>query len=132
MENEVVLLDTSILIEYYRKKDKSKSVLVHLFQTYSIFAISAVTHFEIYTGASNDQIDFWNEFFQEITVLPFNAEISREAADIDAALKKKRKQIAVPDLFIAATAIYHNIPLVTLNKKHFERVDQIQLVDQSN
>jgi hypothetical protein len=27
MENEVVLLDTSILIEYYRKKDKSKSTL---------------------------------------------------------------------------------------------------------
>ncbi|HTK17921.1 MAG TPA: type II toxin-antitoxin system VapC family toxin [Mucilaginibacter sp.] len=132
MENEVVLLDTSILIEYYRKKDKSKSVLFHLFQTYSIFAVSAVTHFEIYTGSSNNQIDFWNEFFREITVLPFNAEISREAANIDAALKKKNKQIAVPDLFIAATAIYHNIPLVTLNRKHFDRVDRIQLVEQTN
>lgn len=132
MENEVVLLDTSILIEYYRKKDKSKSVLFRLFQTYSIFAVSAVTHFEIYTGSGNEQIDFWNDFFQEITVLPFNAEVSKEAANIDAILKRKRKQIAIPDLFIAATAIYHNIPLVTLNKKHFERVDEIQLVEQSN
>lgn len=132
MENELVLLDTSILIEYYRKKDKSKTVLFHLFHAYSIFAVSAVTHFEIYTGSSNEQIDFWNEFFQEITVLPFNAEVSKEAANIDAALKKKRKQIAVPDLFIAATAIHHNIPLVTLNKKHFERVDKIQLVEQNN
>ncbi|WP_426671570.1 type II toxin-antitoxin system VapC family toxin [Mucilaginibacter sp. McL0603] len=132
MENEVVLLDTSILIEYYRKKDKSKSALFGLLQTPSIFAVSAVTHFEIYTGSSNEQSDFWNEFFQKITVLPFNAEISIEAANIDAALKKKRKQIAIPDLFIAATAIHHNIPLVTLNKKHFERVDKIQLVEQTN
>jgi tRNA(fMet)-specific endonuclease VapC len=116
MENEVVLLDTSILIEYYRKKDKSKSVLFGLLQAPTIFAVSAVIHFEIYTGSNTEQSDFWNEFFQKITVLPFNAEISTEAANIDAALKKKRKQIAIPDLFIAATAIHHNIPLVTLNK----------------
>lgn len=54
-----------------------------------------------------------------------------EAANIDAVLKKKRKQIAIPDLFIAATAIHYNIPLVTLNKKHFDRVDKIQLVEKN-
>jgi tRNA(fMet)-specific endonuclease VapC len=61
-------------------------------------------------------------------VLPFNAEISIEAANIDSDLKRKRKQIAVPDLFISATAIYHNLPLATLNKKHFERIDKLQLI----
>jgi tRNA(fMet)-specific endonuclease VapC len=65
-------------------------------------------------------------------VLPFNAEISIEAANIEAALKKKSKQIAIPDLFIAATALHHNIPLVRLNKKHFERAGKIQLVEQIN
>jgi tRNA(fMet)-specific endonuclease VapC len=128
MENEIVLLDTSILIEYYRKKDKSKSALFRLFQTHSIFAVSAVTHFEIYTGANNEQFDFWNTFFKEITVLPFNAEISIETANIDSQLKRKRKQIAVPDLFISATATHHNLSLATLNKKHFERIDKLHLI----
>jgi tRNA(fMet)-specific endonuclease VapC len=65
MENEVVLLDTSILIEYYRKKDKSKSTLFHLLQNHSIFAVSAVTHFEIYTGTGNEQLSFWNTFLKK-------------------------------------------------------------------
>jgi tRNA(fMet)-specific endonuclease VapC len=98
-------------------------------RVHSIFAVSAVTHFEIYTGTSNDQLNFWNDFFKEITVLPFNAEISIEAANIDSDLKRKRKQIAIPDLFISATAIHHNLPLATLNKKHFERIDKLQLSD---
>jgi len=63
-----------------------------------------------------------------VTILPFNAEVSIKAANIDAALKKKRKQIAIPDLFIAATAIFHNVPLATLNKKHFERIDELEVL----
>jgi tRNA(fMet)-specific endonuclease VapC len=64
MENKVVLLDTSILIEYYRKKDKSKSTLFNLSNTYPEFAVSAVTHFEIYKGTSADKLNFWNSFSQ--------------------------------------------------------------------
>jgi hypothetical protein len=41
MENEVVLLDTSIPIGYYRKKDKSKLHFWVYFKPNSIFAVSA-------------------------------------------------------------------------------------------
>jgi predicted nucleic acid-binding protein len=128
MADEVVLLDTSILIDYYRKKEKTKSALFRLSQSYKSYAVSTVTHFEIYVGAKSDQLDFWNEFFNEITVLPFTVETSAIAANTDAELKKKRKQIELQDLFIAATAIHHRLPLASLNKKHFERVDGLRLL----
>lgn len=128
MENEIVLLDTSILIDYYRKKDKSKSVLFTLSNKYSIFAVSSITQFEIYIGAKNEQIDFWDAFFQEITVLPFNSETSVIAVKIDLDLKSKRKQISIPDLFIAASALSNNLPCATLNKKHFERIADLVLL----
>jgi tRNA(fMet)-specific endonuclease VapC len=66
--------------------------------------------------------------FSTISILPFTAEISAEAVNIDASLKKKRKQIAIADLFIAATASFHGIPLATLNKKHFERIDDLEVL----
>ncbi|GAA4461482.1 hypothetical protein GCM10023189_37000 [Nibrella saemangeumensis] len=50
------------------------------------------------------------------------------AVHINGLLKKKRKQIDLADLFIAATAVAHNLPIATLNKKHFERIDILQLV----
>lgn len=128
MENKVVLLDTSVLIDYYRKKDKRKTLLFDLTQTYQILAVSAVTHFEIYVGAPHEQISFWNSFFQEVTVLPFNSETSVIAANIDKELKRKRKQIDIPDLFIAATAISNNLSCATLNKKHFDRIENLHLI----
>lgn len=51
------------------------------------------------------------------------------AVSLNAELKKKRKQIDLADLFIAATAVAYNLPLVTLNKKHFDRIDTLQLID---
>ena len=51
------------------------------------------------------------------------------AVSINSTLKKKRKQIDLADLFIAATAVAHNFPLATMNKKHFDRIDTLQLID---
>ena len=37
--------------------------------------------------------------------------------------------IELRDLFIAASALAHDLPLATLNIKHFERVDGLVLVE---
>lgn len=52
-----------------------------------------------------------------------------KAIQIQHSLKRKRKQLDIADLFIAATAATNNLPIATLNKKHFERVDNITLAD---
>jgi predicted nucleic acid-binding protein len=91
-----------ILQEKRQKQDHS----FNLTKTYPELVVSAVTHFEIYTGASQDQLEFWDLFFAQISILPFSAEVSAAAVKIDAALKTKRKQIAIADLFIAATALH--------------------------
>lgn len=129
MAEKIVLVDTSILIDLFRKSDKSKTVLVELVKNGYAFCISAITEFEIYTGANDNQIDFWNTFLSKTEVLPFDKDIAKIAVAINLELKKKRKQIAIPDLFIAATAISHNLPFSTLNRKHFERIDLINLIE---
>lgn len=74
------------------------------------------------------QISFWNTLLQQIEVLPFDQSASKIAVDIHHALKRKRKQIATPDLFIAAKAIANGLKLSTLNKKHFERIEALDLI----
>ncbi len=128
MAQQVILLDTSILIEHFRKTDKNNSTLMTLARKSYIFYISAITDFEIYSGATKEQLKYWDEFLKRIEVLPFDGTIARIAAEINFDLKKKRKQIAIPDLFIAATAVAHRIPLSTLNKKHFQRVEQLKMI----
>ena len=77
---------------------------------------------------SGCQIDFWTTFLNKIEVLPFTKETSAIAVTISQELKRKRKQISIPDLFIAATAIQNNLAIATLNKKDFDRIENLMLV----
>ena len=129
MANQVVMVDTSILIDFYRKTDKSKSVWLSLVRQGYEFAISSVTKYEIYSGASEGQLQFWNSILGAITIIPFDESCVDTAVSINSALKKKRKQIDIADLFIAATAMTYNLQIATLNRKHFERIEGLQIVE---
>jgi len=128
MAEQIVLLDTSILIDYFRKKDKDKTLLVHLSDRFDKFCISSIIEFEVYAGATGTQLSFWEHLLQEINVIPFDSKAAHAAVAIQNKLKEKRKTIDKADLFIAATAIANNIPLATLNRKHFDLIGNLELI----
>ena len=129
MANEIICLDTSVLIDFYRKKDKTKSFFYQLAQGNRSFAVSVITEYEIFTGSNTEQDQYWNDFFQRILVLPFDTDTNKTAIIIERNLKAKRKQIDKPDLFIGATALKNKMKLATLNRSHFERIDGLVLIN---
>jgi len=129
MANKVIMVDTSILIDYYRKTDKNKTIWISLVRQGYEFAISSITKYEIYSGATKSQLQFWNDVLIAISVIPFDESSVDKAVEINSMFKRKRKQIALADLFIAATAMNYNLPIATLNKKHFERIEGLTLVE---
>ncbi len=122
-------MDTSVLIDYYRKKDKQKSVFFKLTTKFKLFAVSIVPEYEILVGANGEQTDFWNQFFDKITILPLNKSASGAAIKVTKALKASNKLIEIPDIFIGATAMANNMKIATLNKKHFERIQGLTIVE---
>jgi predicted nucleic acid-binding protein len=129
MADKIVLADTSILIDYFRKTDKQNSVLIHLFDQGYDFTISVISYYEIYSGTSTNQLPFWKILLQKTRVLALDEVVAQAAININKELKKKRKQIAIADLFIAATAIANRLPFATLNKKHFDRIDTLLIIE---
>jgi predicted nucleic acid-binding protein len=129
MAHELTLLDTSILIDYFRKRNKSKSTFYQLYKgkQYS-FAVSSITVYEIMVGASSDQKKFWSDLLTEFDIFSFNTEIAQTAARLQQQLIAKNEMIAIPDLFIGATAMYHHLKIATLNKKHFKRIADLEMV----
>ncbi len=128
MANKIILVDTSILIDFFLKTDKSNSVLIGLVKKGYTFKISAITEFEIYSGANKNQLSFWNKLLEKIEILAFDKDVVKVAVELNNALKLKRKQIDIADLFIAATAVNNKLPIATLNKKHFERIDNLKII----
>lgn len=128
MESQVILLDTGVLIEFFRKKDKSKSYLFKLSDQYSNFAVSAITKYEVMVGSTADQQEFWNGFFGTVEVIPFDEGCCSSAVLIYKSLKLKNKLIGIEDLLIGATALANDFELATLNRQHFERIKELKLI----
>ncbi|HEV2832825.1 MAG TPA: type II toxin-antitoxin system VapC family toxin [Hanamia sp.] len=127
MAEEIIMIDTSILIDFYRRTDKNKSMWLSLVRKGYHFAISAITKYEIYSGATRNQLEFWDDVLRLVEVFPFDEATVNTAVEINTNLKRKSKQIDLADLFIAATAISNGLPFATINLKHFERIDGLEI-----
>lgn len=122
-----MVVDTSIFIEYLRARDKKKSTLFAIADSTQLF-ISSVTMYELLMGAidENKQKDI-KLLTEDIPVLPFDESVSYKAAKIYHQLRRENKVIEFRDIFIAATCLVFELPLKTLNKKHFERIKELEL-----
>ncbi|WP_316765299.1 type II toxin-antitoxin system VapC family toxin [Pedobacter frigiditerrae] len=129
MADQIVIVDTSVLIDYFRKKDKSKTRLYALSQKFQNLCVSSITEFEIYTGANSEQLEFWKAILSNFIVFPFDSDAALAAVEIKNKLKKLRKTIDTADLFIASIAIAHNLSFDTLNQKHFKNIEGLKLLD---
>ena len=128
MANQKLMVDTSLLIDYFRKTDKNNARLVTHFKNYGHLYISSIKAFEVLNGAKQVHLDFWEGMLPRFTVLDFDSKAARQAAAITEQLKLKRKTIDKPDLFIAATAVAHGLNFDTLNTKHFTHIDKLILL----
>lgn len=128
MADKKLMVDSTILIDYFRKTDKENSKLVAHFRNYEHLYISSVTEFEVVNGATKQHLQFWDGMLARFIILDFDSRAARQAASIVAQLKSKRKTIDKPDLFIAATAVINNLTLDTLNLKHFTHIESLNLL----
>ena len=123
---EIVCLDSSVLIDYYRKKEKSKTFLFNLSGHHS-FAISTVVKYEILRGDKKDT-PFWNSLFSTMKSLPFDDQCAFIASELYKTLKNKNQLIGMDDILIGATALRHNLKLATFNRKDFERIEGLTFI----
>ena len=122
------VVDSSLLIEYFRSKEKSATRLARLIRDGRQMALSVIVLFEILAGADAAQGEFWKSFLRGAIRLPFDERVAEIAAGIFRELRKRNIRLASCDVFIAATAIANGLPVATLNYKHFEKIEGLKLL----
>jgi predicted nucleic acid-binding protein len=128
----LICIDSSVLIEYFRKKNKTQTLFPKLSLNCTGFVVPSVVHFEIYSGITSPQAQYWDNLFLDFLVLPFNDAISSRAVLVLKELKAVRIIMEFKDLIIAASALHHNFPLATINERHFDRIKGLQLITPSS
>jgi predicted nucleic acid-binding protein len=125
---EIICVDTSLLIEYFRKPRKHNTRLYELSQTYQ-FVIPAIVAYEFLRGQKEQQPDtFLAQLLTQTVSKPFDFDCALKAAEIYQLIKPIGKTIEAEDLLIAATALAGKYRLVTNNPKHFQHIPGITLL----
>lgn len=122
-----MVVDTSVFIEYLRVKDKKRSTLFAIPDETQLY-ISSVTMYELLMVATDEkkQKDI-KLLTEDLPVLPFDESVSKKSAEIYHQLRLENNMIIFRDIFIAATCLVFELPLKTLNKKHFERIKGLSI-----
>ena len=128
MEN-LICLDSSVLINHYREKQKSNTFFYKLLKEYDGFVLSIVAQFEVLIGASKVADEkIWADFFLDVLILPYTPVINKIAIEASKRLRKSGQQLEFKDLIIGSTAMQVNLPLATLNEKHFDKLDNLAII----
>jgi predicted nucleic acid-binding protein len=128
MDKEIICVDTSLFIDFFRKQRKDRTLLTKLSEKYE-FGLSVITKLEISVGIGKGQKEYWGSVFEKLTILPLSESDIDKASEIIQLLRKNNKIIGLQDILIASTAITNDLRFVTLNLKDFERIKELKIIE---
>lgn len=125
------LVDTNILSLFFRGHPQVVANFEAYLKEYDTINLSIITYYEIVSGLkhrdAHNQLTLFLDFAVQNTILPLTQQVADVAADIYADLRKSGQPIDDIDLLIAGTAITNGLILVTDNRKHFNRIAQLEV-----
>ena len=129
MENKIILIDTNILINHFKKGSRKFEYYCLLQDKKKVkLGVSVIALFEYYSGivtGDSKILRMADDLFELFEIYEVNQEIAQIAAEINSKRKLQRK-IELADILIGATALYLNARLLTENKKHFQLISGIK------
>ena len=126
-----ILLDTDVIVDFLRNGIDASSVFNHVKNKKIQAFVSVITTFKLYNGAllsSNpkQKLEDLNIILGYVEIISFDNTQSYVASKIYAYLVKKGIKLEMRDILIASCAIAKNMKILTNNKKHFNRIPELQ------
>lgn len=125
------LLDSDVVIDFLEERGGAAETINPL-RADSI-SISLMTLGEVYEGILFGRNPVIAEaglerFLREVDVVGLDRSTMRRFAHVRGTLRRQGRIIPDPGLLIAATALEHNLTLVTRNVRRFDRVSELTVL----
>lgn len=127
----MILLDSDVLIDYLRGVEPVRAALQKLFPTGRLRR-TVISQFELLAGSRQAaQKQAVTDLLALLKILDLDQESAALAANLKRELAIAGNNIGMADCLIAGIALTHRVPLLTRNRRHFERVPKLQLFELS-
>lgn len=129
------LIDTNILSFYLKGNEKVKENAQDYLNQFGVFNISIITYYEILSGLKHRsnaaRATEFQKFCELNVILPLTKTSAEISAEIYARLRRSGTPIDDIDILIAGVAIERGLRLATNNRKDFEKIEELEIVDWS-
>lgn len=125
----MIVADSDVLIDFLAGRSPG-AARVEAELGRGVLRTTAVTRFELLCGArtARRQAEI-RQLLAAVPTLPLDEEAADKAAAVQQALEGTGEPIGMADSLIAGIALAHGAPLLTRNRRHFERVPGLTLAD---
>jgi predicted nucleic acid-binding protein len=131
----MICVDTTFLIDLWRNRSSKSHPVRKIVERNQdeVFVVPAHAAGEFIEGGANISEERFREairFVRLFEIGEIGLETAMHYAKIVSNLRKQKLLLGIskPDVWIAAWAIEHGAVLVTGNKKHFQRIQNLELV----
>ena len=128
---EPLILETTFLVDLERETIRTRPGAATRFLEAHAAASLHLTFTiagELAAGRSSGQREAWEQFIAPFRLLPCTTEVCWRYGEMYCFLRENGMLIGSNDMWIAATALAHGMPLVTRNERHYRRVPGLVVV----
>lgn len=124
---DLVVVDTDLIIDFLRGRGTGVALVREWLRARRL-RLTAVTAYELRSGLDFDQRREGILSLLDGRTLPLDVASALAAGQIRSRLRTAGLEIGTPDHLQAGICIRHGLPLATRNRRHFERVQGLELV----
>ncbi|GGA59570.1 hypothetical protein GCM10011507_08790 [Edaphobacter acidisoli] len=115
----IVLLASTVLIDVLRARANRRAQLAELVEGGHTLATTALNIGEVYAGMRPGEEAKTEAFLSGLECYPITAAIARRAGSLKGKWAQKGRTLTLADMLVAATALEHDLTLMTDNRKDF-------------
>lgn len=121
-------LDTSALIAFLKGREPGASAVATAVRHANCF-VTSITVYELLFGVSRAGKQIGEEqLLSLMSAIPFDEAAARRAASLHDHLLRNGADIGIKDVLIAAICLEKGLPILTLNERHFQRVNNLRVI----
>jgi len=123
----MTVVDTDVLIDFLTGTDPGAEAVMHLLERGEL-RTTVITRFELLCGARTArEEEIVSRLLRALPTLPLDEEAAERAAEVRRTLQDRGEEIGMGDSLIAGIVLAQKAILLTRNRRHFERVEGLQL-----
>ena len=122
----MIVADTDVLIDFLARVQPATHQVAEYIAADQLQP-TAVNYFELLSRAGENKRGLAvRQLLESLSVLQLDRAAAEHAADVRRKLERTGRKIGMGDTLIAGIALAHDMPLLTRNKSHFERVENLK------